>query len=113
MVESLPFPFSVSTKTITRAVTRTNRNQSENLEELIKSVVGGLTVVALLCSNISLIFQIGSLLSRNCGASNQSFATTLSSIPRVALSAGLSLPGLRFHCSALHKVSISPTLFAQ
>ena len=70
MVERLPFPFSVSTKTITRAVTRTNQNQSENLEESIKGVVEGLTVVALFCSNISLIPQSGSLLSRNCGASN-------------------------------------------
>ena len=113
MVECLPFPLSVSTKTITRAVTRTNRNQSENLEESIKGLVEGLTVVALLCSIISLVPQIGSLLSRNCGASNQSFATSLSSIPRVALSVGLSLPGMCFHCSALHKVSISSTLFAQ
>ena len=71
MVERLPFPFSVSTKTITRAMTRTNRNQSENLEESIKGVVEGLTVVALLCSIISLIPQIGSLLRKNCGASNQ------------------------------------------
>ena len=113
MVERLPFPFSVSTKTVTRAVTRTNRNQSQNLEESIKGVVEGLTVVALLCSIISLIPQIGSLLSKNCGASKQSFATSLSSIPRVALSAGLSLPGMCFPCSALQKVSVSPNLFAQ
>ena len=113
MVERLPLPFSVSTKTITRPVTRFNRNQYKNLEESIKGVVVGLTVVALLCSNISMIPQIGSLLSRSFGASNQSFATSLSSIPRVALSAGLSLLGMCFHCSALHKVSISPTPFAQ
>ena len=57
MAERLPFSFNVSTKTITRAVTRTNRNQFQNREESIRSVVGGLTVVALLRSIVSLIPQ--------------------------------------------------------
>ena len=91
-------------------MTRTNQNKFENREESIKSVFGGLNVVALLRSFVSLILQVGSLLSRNCGASNQSFALPLSSIPPVALSAGLNLPGMCFHCSALPKKSISTTL---
>ena len=103
MAARLPFFFNVSTKTITRAVTRINRNQFENREEWIKVVAEGLNVVALLRSIVSLIPQVGSLLSRKCGASNQSLDTSLSSIPRVALSAGLSLLGMCFDCSALLK----------
>ena len=37
----LPLPFNVSTKTLTRAVTRTKRNQIENWEKTINGVVGG------------------------------------------------------------------------
>ena len=72
MARSLQFPFIEPSKNLTRAATRTNRNQLENREELINGVVGGLAVVALFRSNVSLIPQVGSIMSRNCSASNQS-----------------------------------------
>ena len=112
VAERLAFPFNVSTKTINRALTRSNQNQIENREESNSGVVGGLTGV-LLRSIVLLIPQVGSLLNRNCDASNQSFGTSLSSIHRVAGTAVLSLSGMCFDCWALHKVNISSNLFGQ
>ena len=94
-------------------MTRTNRSQFKNREESIDHVVGGQTVVALPRFIVSLITQVHSLLSRDCAASNQSYRTHLRSIPRVALSAGLSLPGMCFYCSTWHIIRISTALFEQ